>query len=166
MVQVARNQKPGSVPVYLNVYDLTHINGYAYWLGLGIYHSGVQVHGWNMDSEHMTMQQRGFLRLTQKPIPRWVNRLARLGLFCNCVLPAGLNETKLRQVQSKNSPFEEETRKLRWHSSRFPYFSTSIDVSSSRFLRSLSRNSGQRQCLPTPSSLTHSASITNPSFKT
>lgn len=34
----------GSVPVYLNVYDLTPFNGYAYWLGLGVYHSGVQ--GW------------------------------------------------------------------------------------------------------------------------
>ncbi|XP_059299689.1 deSI-like protein At4g17486 isoform X1 [Lycium ferocissimum] len=34
----------GSVPVYLNVYDLTPMNGYAYWLGLGVYHSGVQVH--------------------------------------------------------------------------------------------------------------------------
>lgn len=32
----------GSVPVYLNVYDLTPFNGYAYWLGLGVYHSGVQ----------------------------------------------------------------------------------------------------------------------------
>nr|GEV95743.1 hypothetical protein [Tanacetum cinerariifolium] len=34
--------KSGSVPVYLNVYDLTSINEYAYWLGLGVYHSGVQ----------------------------------------------------------------------------------------------------------------------------
>lgn len=32
----------GSVPVYLNVYDLTPMNGYAYWFGLGVYHSGVQ----------------------------------------------------------------------------------------------------------------------------
>lgn len=32
----------GSVPVHLNVYDLTPFNGYAYWLGLGVYHSGVQ----------------------------------------------------------------------------------------------------------------------------
>lgn len=32
----------GSIPVYLNVYDITPINGYAYWLGLGVYHSGVQ----------------------------------------------------------------------------------------------------------------------------
>lgn len=32
----------GSVPVHLNVYDLTPFNVYAYWLGLGVYHSGVQ----------------------------------------------------------------------------------------------------------------------------
>ncbi|KAJ8560657.1 hypothetical protein K7X08_022517 [Anisodus acutangulus] len=35
----------GAVPVYLNVYDLTPMNGYAHWLGLGVYHSGVQVRG-------------------------------------------------------------------------------------------------------------------------
>lgn len=37
-----KKKKTGKVPVYLNVYDLTPINGYAYWLGLGVYHSGVQ----------------------------------------------------------------------------------------------------------------------------
>jgi hypothetical protein len=42
VVVTGRKKKPGSVPVYLNVYDLTPINGYAYWLGLGIYHSGVE----------------------------------------------------------------------------------------------------------------------------
>ncbi|EPS65739.1 hypothetical protein M569_09039, partial [Genlisea aurea] len=31
--------------VYLNVYDLTAVNGYVYWAGLGIFHSGVEVHG-------------------------------------------------------------------------------------------------------------------------
>ncbi|KAL3571699.1 hypothetical protein D5086_025603 [Populus alba] len=36
---------PGDTPVYLNVYDLTPMNGYAYWAGLGIFHSGVEVHG-------------------------------------------------------------------------------------------------------------------------
>lgn len=35
-------ERGGSIPVYLNVYDLTSYNGYAYWLGLGVYHSGVQ----------------------------------------------------------------------------------------------------------------------------
>lgn len=33
---------PGSAPVYLNVYDLTPMNGYVYWAGLGIFHSGVE----------------------------------------------------------------------------------------------------------------------------
>lgn len=32
----------GSTPVYLNVYDLTPMNGYAYWAGFGIFHSGVE----------------------------------------------------------------------------------------------------------------------------
>lgn len=33
---------PGNAPVYLNVYDLTPINGYVYWAGIGIFHSGVE----------------------------------------------------------------------------------------------------------------------------
>jgi hypothetical protein len=28
--------------VYLNVYDLTPMNGYVYWAGLGVFHSGVE----------------------------------------------------------------------------------------------------------------------------
>ncbi|WJX42701.1 hypothetical protein P8452_29902 [Trifolium repens] len=34
----------GSVPVYLNVYDVVQYNGCAYRFGLGVHHSGVQVH--------------------------------------------------------------------------------------------------------------------------
>lgn len=33
---------PRKAPVYLNVYDLTPMNGYVYWAGLGIFHSGVE----------------------------------------------------------------------------------------------------------------------------
>ncbi|MBA0747759.1 hypothetical protein Gogos_004645 [Gossypium gossypioides] len=139
MVLMPRKEKVGSVPVYLNVYDLTPINGYAYWFGLGIYHSGVQVHGVEYGfgaHEHSATgifevkprQCPGFtfrksiligrtdlgpkdvrsfmeklatdysgntyhlitkncnhfcndvcIQLTGKPIPSWVNRLARLG---------------------------------------------------------------------------------------
>ena len=32
-------------PVYLNVYDLSPMNDYTYDVGIGFYHSGVQVHG-------------------------------------------------------------------------------------------------------------------------
>ncbi|XP_071708665.1 deSI-like protein At4g17486 [Rutidosis leptorrhynchoides] len=173
---IHRKKKTGTVPVYLNVYDLTPINGYAYWVGLGVYHSGVQVHGVEYAfgaHEHSTTglfevdprkcpgftfrksiligrtdfgprEVRGFIeklaaeysgnsynlitrncnhfcndlcqRLTKKPIPSWVNRLARLGFFCNCVLPAGLNETKVRQIRAEDGPNTEQ--KIRSHSSR------------------------------------------------
>ncbi|CAA0836055.1 PPPDE putative thiol peptidase family protein [Striga hermonthica] len=173
---VGRKRKTGTVPVYLNVYDLTPINGYAYWLGLGIYHSGVQVHGveyafgahdrsttgiFEVEPKHcpgFTFRKsiligrldlglkeiRAFmeklaeeysgnsynlitkncnhfcndvcLRLTGKSIPRWVNRLARLGLLCNCVLPAGLNETKVRHVRAEDR--NSEKKKLTSQSSR------------------------------------------------
>nr|XP_048336368.1 deSI-like protein At4g17486 isoform X1 [Ziziphus jujuba var. spinosa]XP_048336369.1 deSI-like protein At4g17486 isoform X1 [Ziziphus jujuba var. spinosa] len=40
----AAGYSPGSAPVYLNVYDLTSANGYVCWAGVGIFHSGVEVH--------------------------------------------------------------------------------------------------------------------------
>ncbi|KAJ4913678.1 Uncharacterized protein Rs2_08299 [Raphanus sativus] len=158
-VFVKRKKKnPGSVPVYLNVYDLTPMNVYGYWLGIGIYHSGLQVHGVEYGygahehsstgifkveprkcpgftfrksilvgetemkakevgsvMEELADEYQGSkyhlitrncnhfcndvcLKLTQKSIPNWVNRLARLGFMCNCVLPASLNEMKVKQV--------------------------------------------------------------------
>ena len=41
-VRRKKKKNPGSVPVYLNVYDLTPMNVYGYWLGIGIYHSGLE----------------------------------------------------------------------------------------------------------------------------
>lgn len=43
--RVLKRKKKVGVPLYLNVYDLTPINGYLYWFGLGIYHSAVEAHG-------------------------------------------------------------------------------------------------------------------------
>ncbi|KAJ4792556.1 hypothetical protein LUZ62_043802 [Rhynchospora pubera] len=151
----------GAVPVYLNVYDLTPINGYAYWLGLGVYHSGVQVHGveyaygahdqavtgifesepqqcpgfqfrksiligrTDMNPrqvqrlmEELAMEYTGntynliskncnhfcntvCLRLTSKPIPKWVNRLARIGFLCNCVLPVHAPSVRQKGDEAK-----------------------------------------------------------------
>ncbi|CAI8599253.1 unnamed protein product [Vicia faba] len=177
LVPLPRKEKPGSVPVYLNVYDLTPMNGYAYWFGLGVYHSGVQVHGveygfgaherettgiFEVEPGHcpgFTFRKavyigstdlgpnevRGFMeklsqeyagnsyhliqknfnhfcsdvcvKLTGKSIPRWVNRLARLGFLCNCVLPTSLNETKVGQV-SLDKIQEGESKKMRSQSRR------------------------------------------------
>ncbi|KAG8381708.1 hypothetical protein BUALT_Bualt05G0000800 [Buddleja alternifolia] len=194
MMMGRQRRNTGTVPVYLNVYDLTPINGYAYWLGLGIYHS---VHGVEYAfgaHEHSTTgifevepkhcpgfmfrksmligrtdldpkEVRGFmeklaeeysgntynlitkncnhfcndvcLRLTRKPIPRWVNRLARLGLLCNCVLPAGLNETNVRHVRAEDRNFEK--KRLRSDSSRF------VSASNSHQLANASTSGRQRR---------------------
>ncbi|KAH1056581.1 hypothetical protein J1N35_034646 [Gossypium stocksii] len=266
MVLMPRKKKVGSVPVYLNVYDLTPINGYAYWLGLGIYHSGVQVHGVEYGfgaHEHSATgifeveprQCPGFsfrksiligrtdlgpkevrsfmeklatdysgntyhlitkncnhfcndvcIQLTGKPIPSWVNRLARLdkeevasgisfhppfplrhltkpvtvqalsnamvGLpnlkgqpcfLCNCVLPAELNETKVRQVRSegKLQPVE---KKLRSQSSKFVPSSKPLPPSLKSCPPGPAMGSRQRRCIPS-SSLIHSSSTSGLSLK-
>ncbi|CAN0922060.1 DeSI-like protein At4g17486 [Linum grandiflorum] len=144
---------PDKAPVYLNVYDLTPMNGYVYWAGLGIFHSGVQVHGveyafgahdyptsgvfeveprqcpgfkfrrsifvgttsmdpnqvrefmeqhaasYHGDTYHLIVKNCNHFckdvchKLTGRPIPKWVNRLAQIGSVCNCILPESLKIT-------------------------------------------------------------------------
>jgi hypothetical protein len=38
----AGGEEAKKTPIYLNVYDISPINKYLYWFGLGIYHSGIQ----------------------------------------------------------------------------------------------------------------------------
>nr|ACN36555.1 unknown [Zea mays] len=141
---------PGNTLVYLNVYDLTPVNGYVYWAGLGVFHSGIEVHGveyafgahdysisgvfeveprqcpgfkfrksicmgttsldplqirefmeiqsvnYNGDTYHLISKNCNHFcedickRLTGNFIPKWVNRLARMGAVCNRILPESL----------------------------------------------------------------------------
>ncbi|KAK7406299.1 hypothetical protein VNO78_07922 [Psophocarpus tetragonolobus] len=136
--------------VYLNVYDLTPINNYLFMFGLGIFHSGIQVHDieygfgaheypssgvfeveprscpgfifrrsvllgstdmsnsefrsfiermsakYHGDTYHLIAKNCNHFtdevcqHLTGSPIPGWVNRMARVGSFCNCLLPESL----------------------------------------------------------------------------
>ncbi|KAJ4833950.1 hypothetical protein Tsubulata_016662 [Turnera subulata] len=163
---------PGNVPVYLNVYDLTPINGYAYWVGLGIFHSGVEVHGveyafgahdfpasgvfeveprqcpgfkfrksifigttcldplqvrefmerqaasYHGDTYHLIVKNCNHFckdvcyRLTGKPIPKWVNRLAKIGSICNCILPESLKIAAVRHDPT-GQEYDSEKRRLR-----------------------------------------------------
>ncbi|OAY71324.1 deSI-like protein At4g17486 [Ananas comosus] len=149
-------QTPGDAPVYLNVYDLTPVNGYMYWAGLGIFHSGIEVHGveyafgahdypssgvfeveprqcpgfrfrksifigttcldplqvrefmelqsvnYNGDTYHLIVKNCNHFcndicyKLTGNSIPKWVNRLARIGAVCNCLLPEALKINAVR----------------------------------------------------------------------
>lgn len=145
------NYSPGGTPVYLNVYDLTPINGYFYWAGFGVFHTGVEVHGveyafgahdystsgvfeieprqtpgfkfrksifmgttsldptqlkefmellsanYHGDTYNLVVKNCNHFAedicymLTGKRIPKWVNRLARVGSHCNCILPDAVN---------------------------------------------------------------------------
>lgn len=147
----------GTTPVFLNVYDLTPMNGYAYWAGFGIFHSGVEVHGveyafgahdyptsgvfevkprqcpgfkfrksifvgttclnrvqvmefiehhsasYNGDTYHLIAKNCNHFcedicyKLTGKHIPKWVNRLAKIGSVFNCVLPEALRISPVQQ---------------------------------------------------------------------
>ncbi|KAK2978339.1 hypothetical protein RJ640_016441 [Escallonia rubra] len=147
---------PGNAPVYLNVYDLTQANGYFYWAGIGVFHTGVEVHGveyafgahdystsgvfeieprqcpgfkfrksilmgmtyldpdqvrdfmvrqsanYNGDTYHLVVKNCNHFcedvcyKLTGNRIPKWVNRLARIGSLCNCVLPEALKASSVQ----------------------------------------------------------------------
>ncbi|CAA0831578.1 PPPDE putative thiol peptidase family protein [Striga hermonthica] len=160
MKSSAKQQVNICTPVYLNVYDLTPINGYVYWAGLGIFHSGVEVHGaeyafgaheysssgifeveprhcpgfkfrksifigttklnaaqvrkfmerqaadYNGDTYHLIAKNCNHFckdvcfKLTGKKIPKWVNRLAKMGSMFNCVLPETL---KINAVQVQHN---------------------------------------------------------------
>ncbi|XP_030954516.1 deSI-like protein At4g17486 isoform X4 [Quercus robur] len=47
-------------------------------------------------------------RLTGKHIPGWVNRLARLGALCSCLLPESLQVTTVKQMPEYHDCSEEE----------------------------------------------------------
>jgi len=164
----SQQQNVYDTQVVLNVYDLTPINNYTYWVGFGIFHSGIEVHGkeygfgahdfpvsgvfevepkncpgffyrssivlgrinmppsefrtfietaaseyhgdtYNLISKncnHFTNDISS--RLTGKHIPGWVNRLARLGALCSCLLPESLQVTTVKQLPEYHDCTEEE----------------------------------------------------------
>ncbi|KAI4329385.1 hypothetical protein L6164_021653 [Bauhinia variegata] len=212
----SRNVGSGSVPVYLNVYDLTPMNGYTYWFGLGVYHSGVQVHGveyafgaheypttgifegepkrcdgfrfrktiligkTDMGAEEvrgvmgeLAGEYRGnaynlitkncnhfcndaCVRLTGNPIPKWVNRLARIGFLCNCVLPVTLNSTKVRHHRLEEKACEAEKQAVTNDSNKQITASNASPWSSSSGLRR--GRSRTRRALPPSSPLIRTCS--------
>ncbi|EPS72119.1 hypothetical protein M569_02640, partial [Genlisea aurea] len=185
--------KEGSAAVHLNVYDLTSANSYAYWLGLGIYHSGVEVHGveygfgaheyptsgifegkpknydgyavrksiligWtemSIDEVRNLMEKLGqdftgnsynliskncnhfchyaSIALTGNQIPSWINRLARIGLFCHCIVPESLNSIKIgsNRLTICDEDDAKEKKSLIDKSNRFSDWSETSSESSS-----------------------------------
>lgn len=183
-------QSPDDTPVYLNVYDLTPMNGYIYWAGLGIFHSGIEVHGveyafgahdfptsgvfeveprqcpgfrfrrsiflgttcldpiqvrqfmelqsvnYNGDTYHLITKNCNHFckdmcyKLTGNKIPKWVNRLARIGAICNCLLPESLKISPVGHDPNSQSE-DSEKRRLRNPFSCFSSISTHRQLPSS-----------------------------------
>ncbi|KAK4262569.1 hypothetical protein QN277_028115 [Acacia crassicarpa] len=161
-------QDCGKENVYLNVYDLTPVNNYFYMFGIGIYHSGIEVHGmeygfgaheyptsgvfevepkscpgfifrrsvflgttdmsisefrcfmeslaskYHGDTYHLIAKNCNHFtdevcqQLTGKPIPAWVNRLARVGSFCNCLLPESLQVAAVAHIPERLAYSDDE----------------------------------------------------------
>ncbi|XP_028762656.1 deSI-like protein At4g17486 isoform X2 [Neltuma alba] len=157
-----------SAMVYLNVYDLTPMNNYFYMFGIGIYHSGIEVHGmeygfgaheyptsgvfeveprscpgfifrrsvflgttdmsisefrsfmetlaskYHGDTYHLIAKNCNHFtdevcqQLTGKSIPAWVNRLARVGSFCNCLLPESLQVAAVAHIPERLANSDDE----------------------------------------------------------
>ncbi|KAI4344092.1 hypothetical protein L6164_011362 [Bauhinia variegata] len=178
--------------VVLNVYDLTPLNNYMYWFGLGIFHSGIEVHGkeygfgahdfpasgvfevepkkcpgfvyrcsvplgqinmhpsefrtfienlaseYHGDTYHLISKNCNHFtddvsrRLTGKRVPGWVNRLARLGALCSCLLPESLQVTTVKQMPEYHECSEDEVAETL--STATPRESTEIDDQEKRLL--------------------------------
>ncbi|KAL4342530.1 hypothetical protein GQ457_08G000510 [Hibiscus cannabinus] len=60
--------------VVLHVYDLTRINDYSFWFGLGIFHSGIEVHGKEYGFGAHGFSTSGVFVVEPKSCPRFVYR--------------------------------------------------------------------------------------------
>ncbi|CAA0840125.1 PPPDE putative thiol peptidase family protein [Striga hermonthica] len=205
---------PKATPVYLNVYDLTPMNGYVYWAGLGIFHSGVEVHGveyafgahdfpssgvfeveprqcpgfqfrksifvgttsmdaaqvrefmerqaarYNGDTYNLILKNCNHFckdicyKLTGKTIPKWVNRLAKLGSIFNFVLPEALKISAVQHDPKQQAFDVSEKRRLR---STFTCLSSISSRQKQLSTSSLLLQSPLKGCLP-PWELKRSAS--------
>lgn len=68
------------VPVVLNVYDLTPMNDYMSWFGIGIFHSGIEAHGLEYGFGAHDLPASGVFEVEPKSCPGFVYRCSvRLG---------------------------------------------------------------------------------------
>ncbi|XP_044471299.1 deSI-like protein At4g17486 isoform X1 [Mangifera indica] len=77
-------------------------------------------------------------RLTGKHIPAWVNRLARIGALCSCLLPESLQATSAKQQPEYHECTEDGTESI---STATPRESIEIDYDQEKLLWSPSAGS-------------------------
>lgn len=83
-------------------------------------------------------------RLTGKKIPGWVNRLAKLGAFCSCLLPESLQVTTVKQLPEYHPCAEEDASgSLSTTTPQEPTESDDADADQDKHLLSPSAGSGE-----------------------
>ncbi|TYG36304.1 hypothetical protein ES288_D13G054800v1 [Gossypium darwinii] len=92
---------PCEAPVYLNVYDLTNANGYVYWAGFGIFHSGVEVYGVEYAFGAHDYPTSGVFEVEPRRCPGFKFRKS-IFMGITCLDPAQLREFIERQSGSYN----------------------------------------------------------------
>ncbi|KAK3158629.1 hypothetical protein QOZ80_2AG0139600 [Eleusine coracana subsp. coracana] len=197
-----RNEGAAS-PVVLNVYDLTPANDYFYWLGFGVFHSGIEVHGteygfgahdfpssgvfqveskscpgfiyrrsvWLGTTDMSREEFRLFIEklagkyhgntyhlitkncnhftddvcknLTGKPIPAWVNRLARVGSVFDCLLPESVQVSPVGRVPTRQHQISDDE----------------LNSISSSIMEDSDDEAEDKHLLPAPSSDLHSVDV-------
>ncbi|KAI3512714.1 hypothetical protein L1887_20033 [Cichorium endivia] len=93
------------------------------------------------------------LRLTGNPIPSWINRLAKIGLMCDCIIPASVRSCKVGIEDNQAYNGDEMKKKLKSRSGGFSSSSRSSEKSTLASMPiDLTRSFGTRSFHP-PSSL-------------
>ncbi|XP_034699461.1 deSI-like protein At4g17486 [Vitis riparia] len=82
-------------------------------------------------------------RLTGKRIPGWVNRLARLGALCSCLLPESLQVTTVKQLPEYHNCSEEEGSES--VSTATPHDPTESDDADQDKLQLISQSAGSEE---------------------
>jgi hypothetical protein len=75
------------VLVHVNVYEVTPINGYVYWVGLGICHSAIEAPGAQHPFGAHDYATSGVSELEPKPCPRFIFQKGGFYLEQQILLP-------------------------------------------------------------------------------
>ncbi|KAG6528236.1 deSI-like protein At4g17486 [Zingiber officinale] len=64
----------GKTHLYLNIYDISPVNKYLYYLGIGIFHSGIEVHGMEYGFGAHDFSMSGVFEVEPKSCPGFIFR--------------------------------------------------------------------------------------------
>ncbi|THU65604.1 hypothetical protein C4D60_Mb05t05390 [Musa balbisiana] len=92
----------GRTHLYLNVYDLTPINKYLYWFGLGVFHSGIEVHGQEYGFGAHDYPSSGVFEVEPKSCPGFIFRRS---VWLGTTIPENIRVSAVRTITNSSNLF-------------------------------------------------------------